>query len=246
MDSGRTPPPRRILAIDDDPVSLAIAAVLLEAEGCTVVQASGGEQALALLDGQPESEPPDCVIADLRMPSLAGPELAARLRAHAPCAFLFAMSATPPSQVDGYDGILKKPLEPEDLRAAFALIDHRNPSRMSRSSPAPVTAADLDAAVFDRLCHSMPATGLEEVVSAFLCDTRTRIAAMRSGDPEAVRREAHTVKGGAAMIGAVGVSATASAIEAGIDDSGNRSSKLDELEDYLLRAEVILKERLKI
>lgn len=246
MDSGRKPPLRRILAIDDDPVSLAVATVLLEAEGCTVLQASGGEQALALLDNSPQAEPPDCVIADLRMPSLAGPELAARLRVHAPHAFLFAMSATPPPHVEGYDAVLKKPLAPEALRAAIARVDQPPQSRGSESSSSPGASEDLDTAIFDRLQSSMSAAGLGEVVSAFFQDTRARLALMRSADPATVQREAHTVKGGAGMVGAIRVSTTASAVEAGIDNSGDRMRKLDELEVALRRVEVILKERLKI
>lgn len=237
--------PRRILAIDDDPISLAVAAVLLESEGCMVQQADSGEQALELLA---TIEPPDCVIADLRMPSLAGPELAAQLRRTAPHARLLAMSATPPPQVDGYDAVLKKPLSVAALHALFgspnSAASHQPEDRSNDDGSAePVF---LDSLVFDRLRRAMPLPALEEVICAFLNDTGTRIASMRSADSETTCRQAHTVKGGAAMVGAIRVSATASALEAGIDDHGERLQKLDELEFCLRRTEVILKERLKI
>ncbi|HSY03975.1 MAG TPA: response regulator [Acidobacteriaceae bacterium] len=246
------PTPRRILAIDDDPISLAVAAVLLEAEGSEVLQAESGEQALELLE---EGDAPDCVIADLRMPTLSGPELAARLRASAPDALLLAMSATPPAGVEGYDAVLKKPLSPEALRAAFARTrqpqDALDATAWTQASEAVATDSDdeaavLDSAVFDRLLRAMSTEALAEVVSVFVHDTDERIANMRAADAGTIRRQAHTVKGGASMLGAIGVANTASTVEAGIDHHGERLRKLDEMESYLRRTEVILKQRLKV
>jgi hypothetical protein len=48
------------------------------------------------------------------------------------------------------------------------------------------------------------------------------------------------------MLGAIGVANTASTVEAGIDHHGERLRKLDEMESYLRRTEVILKQRLKV
>lgn len=231
--------PRRVLVIDDDPISLAIAAVLLEAEGCIVLQACSGEEALSVL--ATEAEPPDCVLADLRMPSLSGPELAHVLRQGAPRALLLAMSATPPAQVEGYQAVLRKPLTPEDLQAVFA----EQPVHSAGAAMGADGDSDLDEAVFERLQRAMPPNALEEVVSAFVTDTGTRIQAMRAADPEAVRRQAHTVRGGAAMVGAIRVSVTAAIIESGIDQADDRLRKVDELELHLRRAENILKQRLQ-
>jgi len=230
---------RRVLAIDDDPISLAIAAVLLEAEGCIVLQAGSGEEALAALEA--ESSPPDCILADLRMPSLSGTDLAVRLRAAAPGSLLLAMSATPPPHVDGYDGVLRKPLSPDGLRIAFSGIGH---AREEAQDDSEASEAVVDPAVFERLRRAMTPVALEEVVSAFLLDTVHRIDAMRSADPQTVTRQAHTVRGGAAMVGAVQVSVVAAMIEAGIDHESERLRKLDELETHLRRAEQILKQRL--
>src|ERR1700735_2998841 len=223
MSSLPVPTPRRILAIDDDPISLAVAAVLLEAEGSEVWQAESGEQALEMLAG---GDAPDCVIADLRMPTLSGPELAARVRRSAPDALLLAMSATPPAEVYGYDGVLKKPLSPQALHAAFARTTHQPDGMAMTAQTAPPDEIPddsgsepevLDSAVFDRLSRSMSTDALAEIISVFLQDTGERIADMRAGDAETIRRQAHTVKGGASMLGAVRVAITASTVEAGID-----------------------------
>jgi CheY-like chemotaxis protein/HPt (histidine-containing phosphotransfer) domain-containing protein len=239
MDSARTGMPCRILVIDDDPVSLAIAAVLLEAEGCAVLQAESGEQALDVLAG---SEPPACILADLRMPTLCGPELARHLRACVSNVLLLAMSATPPPEVEGYDGVLEKPLTPEGLRAAFDRI-----AEHVATTPPPVDRTMvLDDAVFDRLRRAMSRDALAEVIDAFLQDTAIRVVSMRTADSATMRRQAHTVKGGAAMLGAVQVSTVASILEGGIDQPGEQLRKLDELEHSLRETEVILKQRLKI
>lgn len=239
MHSGSPTVPRRVLAVDDDPISLAIAAVLLESEGCEVLQAESGEEALTLA----ASDPPDCIIADLRMPSLAGPELAQVLRRAAPEALLLAMSATPPPHVDGYDGVLRKPLSPEGLHAAFArratLVDGDSADVDGDG------AAFLDTDTFDRLRRAISPGGLQEIYSVFFTDTRQRIDAMRSADADEVRREAHTIKGGAGMIGALRISHLASAVESGIDDPGDRLRKLDQMEAHCRSTEIILKRRLQ-
>lgn len=246
MEAG--PTLRRVLIIDDDAISLAVAAVLLEAEGCTVVQAESGEEALEWLAGAAAPDLPECILTDLLMPSLAGPELAARLRPAAPHALLLAMSASPPPTVEGYDRVLKKPLTPEILRAALALVPQRPDSavRADAAEAGDLDSGVLDPSVFHRLRRAMSDQGLQEVISAFLEDTAARVAAMRTGETTQVMREAHTIKGGAGMLGLVQVAAIASTIEAGIDHHGDRQRKLDELEFSVRRAEGILKQRLKI
>jgi CheY-like chemotaxis protein/HPt (histidine-containing phosphotransfer) domain-containing protein len=232
------PTPRRVLAVDDDPVSLAVTAVLLEAEGCLVLQADSGEQALDLA----ASNLFDCILADLRMPGLASTDLARSLRKAAPRALLLAMSATPPPQLDGYDGVLKKPLSPETLRAA---LNRRAPARNGAAAHDPKDDAVIDSEIFERLRRAITPVGLEEVFSVFIKDTRDRIAVMRRADPDTLQREAHTIKGGASMVGALQISRAAAAIESGIDDPDDRLRKLDDMEAQCRFAEIILRQRLK-
>ncbi|HEX4067576.1 MAG TPA: response regulator [Acidobacteriaceae bacterium] len=230
-----------ILAIDDDPVSLSIAAILLEADGWTVVQAASGGEALdRLADHAPR---PDCILADLRMPGLAGSELAEHLRKAAPQARLFAMTATPPASVEGYDAVLGKPLVVEALRVALERHSHE----LKAAAGTPVDGDEaIDPAVFDRLSAAMSAASLRQVIAIFLEDAAARLAVMRSADPRTIRQEAHTIKGGAAMIGARQVAQAAAAVESGIDQDGERNRKLDEIEAHCRRAEVILLQRLKL
>lgn len=232
---------RRILTIDDDPISLSIAAILLESDGWTVLQASDGHSALDLLADAAHA--PDCILADLRMAGLSGPELAGHLRKAAPTARLLAMTATPPAAVEGYDGVLGKPLALDALRAALeqeAAID-----AACNGAVEDVDAA-IDLAIFERLARAMSPAALRHVISVFVEDATARLAMMRDADPATVRREAHTIKGGAAMIGARQVVQAASAVESGIDHDGELLRLLDEIEADCRRAEVILMQRLKV
>jgi HPt (histidine-containing phosphotransfer) domain-containing protein len=156
------------------------------------------------------------------------------------------MSASPPPRLDGYDAILKKPLSPESLRAAFARrVSPANGAERPRAPHDPKEDAVLDAEIFERLRRAIDPDGLEEVFSVFLKDTHERIAAMRDADPATIRREAHTIKGGASMVGALQISRAAAAIESGIDDPDDRLRKLDEMESQCRFAAIILKQRLK-
>jgi sigma-B regulation protein RsbU (phosphoserine phosphatase) len=66
-----------LLIIDDDDVVRASVAAYLEDSGFSVLQASNGDEGLALY----ESEAPDLVICDLRMPQVDGLELIRRINA---------------------------------------------------------------------------------------------------------------------------------------------------------------------
>jgi HPt (histidine-containing phosphotransfer) domain-containing protein len=179
------------------------------------------------------------------MPGLSSTDLARSLRKAAPRALLLAMSATPPARLEGYDGVLSKPLSSESLRAALAHRIANGTHGANTETHDPKEDAVLDADIFERLRRAIDPDGLEEVFSVFLKDTHDRIAVMRRADPATLRREAHTIKGGASMVGALQISRCAAALESGIDDPDDRLRKLDEMESHCRFAEIILRQRLK-
>ncbi len=69
--------PRRVLAIDDDPLAIELIEAVLEPEGYTVIKATSGEAGVALA----QDEQPSVVILDLLMPGLDGFAVVDRLRA---------------------------------------------------------------------------------------------------------------------------------------------------------------------
>src|SRR5258708_35941414 len=70
-------PPKSIFIVDDHPVNLELAKVLLVLEGYEVHTASDAESALAML---PEIKP-DLILMDVQLPGMDGLELARRLKA---------------------------------------------------------------------------------------------------------------------------------------------------------------------
>jgi PAS domain S-box-containing protein len=68
--------PKKILAVDDSKAFLTLLAREIRDDGYEVVLASSGEEALAVL----AEEPFDCILLDLVMPGLSGPETCRRIR----------------------------------------------------------------------------------------------------------------------------------------------------------------------
>jgi len=68
----------RILAVDDEPGGLALIRAALEPDGFEVIDASGGREALELM----EKDGIDLVVCDLAMPDMDGFEVIAALKAN--------------------------------------------------------------------------------------------------------------------------------------------------------------------
>jgi signal transduction histidine kinase len=120
-------PKAKILVVDDNPQNRALARATLEDEGYEVLLASSGEEGIS----QVESERPDCVLLDVRMPGTDGFAVCSRIRQlpdarETPVVFLTALR-----DVDtfdqalraGGDDFLTKPVRPTELvlRIAAAL-----------------------------------------------------------------------------------------------------------------------------
>ena len=78
-----------VLIVDDDPLTRLMASEALRESGYSSVEAEDGLRALALFD----TERPDLVLMDLKMPVMDGYEATRLIRAEAPTAPLVVMSA---------------------------------------------------------------------------------------------------------------------------------------------------------
>lgn len=124
LEEGARHPHPKVLVVDDDPVSLRVARMMLEELGCQVTCATTGQQALQLVD----REPFPVIFMDCQMPVLDGYEATAAIRARpAPSRqpVILAITAnTEPRSLErclavGMNAVLKKPLTFEALRAAL-------------------------------------------------------------------------------------------------------------------------------
>jgi CheY-like chemotaxis protein len=204
--------PVRILIIDDDALSRELLQLLLSHEGYEVETAESGEAALEITR---RHQAPDAVLADLQMPGVRGADLAHELRkACGHSSRLIAISASPstPSELEGYDALLLKPFPAQAL--ATILAGNTSPCL---NQPILQSVTVLDQTVYDKLAGSMQPERVNQLYAFCLADTKKRAATMREaavqGDDAAYRREAHAIKGGTGMIGAIELQTIASTME---------------------------------
>jgi two-component system, cell cycle response regulator DivK len=108
---------RRILIIEDDPLSLELYDFLLQAFGFVTNLASNGEEGLA----KAQSTKPDLILCDIRLPVLDGEEVMKRLKAdpvlrHIPVIAVTIFSSSGHREhllKAGFDGYMAKPTIPE-------------------------------------------------------------------------------------------------------------------------------------
>jgi CheY-like chemotaxis protein len=82
---------RLILSVDDEPRILVSRQLILESEGCEVLSAADGEQALETFAGQPV----DLVLLDYVMPGMDGGVVAKAIKNHNPRVPVVIVSASP-------------------------------------------------------------------------------------------------------------------------------------------------------
>jgi CheY-like chemotaxis protein/HPt (histidine-containing phosphotransfer) domain-containing protein len=207
--------PVQILVVDDDALSREVLAVLLQRAGYAVETADSGEAALLTL--RVRHSRPEVVLADLRMPGISGGELASSLREECgPSTVLLAMSASPPDDESNreFDGFLLKPFTMETLAAAIA-----GKAAEVAGKPIGTKAPVLDEAVYSKLAGSMRRLQLEQLYTLCLADVERRHEAMRRAaveeDDDAYKRQAHAIKGGCGMVGALELQTLATSMEEG-------------------------------
>ncbi len=109
-----------ILAVDDNPVNLKLISALLESRGYQVYLATGGDEAIKLI----EEKKPDLVLLDVMMPGISGYEVCQRLRAQESTSLLPIILVTSLDDSEriqgieaGADDFLTKPINQNDLFA---------------------------------------------------------------------------------------------------------------------------------
>lgn len=202
----------RVLLAEDNLVNQKLARRLLEKIGCMVTLAENGRQAIERL----RQEAFDLILMDIQMPLLDGLEATGRIRAgeageakkSLPIIALTAHAMDGDRErflAAGMDAYLSKPL---DSAALYATIDRLLPTaggrRRAHDFQLPVTdVLDYESAL-ERMDHDREL--LEESFKAFLASAPEQGMRLRNAiqehDFQLVSREAHSMKGAAALIGA--------------------------------------------
>ncbi|MBA5686634.1 response regulator [Rugamonas apoptosis] len=134
-----------ILVIEDNPANMNLMVYLLEAYGYRVLSAWDGEQGVAAA----RRERPDLVLCDLRLPRLDGYGVLRQLKADPATRAIPVLAASAEPADDGgaallaagFDGVLAKAFEPEQLLPALAAWLPA-PLRTAHMSP-PAPAVDV-------------------------------------------------------------------------------------------------------
>lgn len=117
----------KILVVDDEPDIRSLLKIVLEKEGYAVVEASNGEQAVALVKSDPTLS---LVIMDIMMPKMNGVSAASEIRAASsvPILFLTAKSADTDKVLafgSGGDDYIVKPFYATDLKLRVSALLRR-------------------------------------------------------------------------------------------------------------------------
>lgn len=120
-----------VLVIDDNAANLLFAAEVLREEGWNVHEANGGLEAMVLL----ETEPVDLILSDIRMPHLSGDQLMTWIQTEERFNDVRVIACTAHAQADdvrrmqeaGFDMVLVKPVDADDLLAAAKTCMQRPP-----------------------------------------------------------------------------------------------------------------------
>jgi CheY-like chemotaxis protein len=107
---------RTVLVVDDEPLVRGLVRAVLESDGYSVVEATGGQHALELARTYPE--PIDLVLTDVMMPHMRGTELALLLRARRPGIPVLFMSASRLELASPPEPLLEKPFTRDALARA--------------------------------------------------------------------------------------------------------------------------------
>ena len=240
---GAPPPPpdlvgRRILLAEDNPVNRELAEELLRRCGAAVESAADGTEALDWL-ARAEF---DLVLMDCQMPGIDGYEATRRLRAEGRRLPVIAMTASAQAGVRedcvaaGMNDYLAKPL---DLTTFHAVLGRWLPASAASAAVPPSQTSGIEGHEPEIVPGAMAGTvadaidwddalaraaGDESLLRRLLASFRDREAdlvqraraLLASGDLVELGRQAHTLKGAAANLGAKSLAAVARSLEGAV------------------------------
>jgi CheY-like chemotaxis protein/HPt (histidine-containing phosphotransfer) domain-containing protein len=241
------PAPLRILLAEDNPVNQKLAVRMLEKHAYTVVIANNGKEALELLAHQPF----DLILMDVQMPEMCGFEATMAIRereqhtgGHLPIIAMTAHAMQGDRErclLAGMDHYVSKPIHVKELLAAIATVMTSAARRLHAVAPAALFSPHV---VFDETAALARVEGdrelLRDIAALFVADwpqsRMTLQQAVLSEDAAALTRFAHTLKGAAATLGAMAVSAAAQRLEevGRSGDLASAASALSTLETAVL------------
>lgn len=216
---------KKILLVEDNVINQEVASEYLGEAGLEVSIANNGREALDRLAHQTF----DCVLMDVQMPVMDGLTATRLIRAteefsHLP---IIAMTAgalpeeREQTRLAGMNDHVTKPIDIDHLLATLerwtgASLSAPTLAAVAAAPPATLTAMTLDTALGLRLVNGNTKL-YHKLLNTYRSQSAGTLTAMRQAladaDIEALRRLAHTLKGGSSLLGVRGVQQAASDLE---------------------------------
>ncbi len=228
-----------VLLVEDNEINQQIAIELMEGQGVRVTVAHNGKEAVDLLEGSADSQLFDLVLMDMQMPVMDGHQATVRIKKQQRFAPLPIIAMTAHAMVEerercaaeGMVDHVTKPVEPDLL---FATLQRWGVPRRDAAGRTPLEPTQTEEPAADAQMPSLDGIegldtdgGLRRVAGnqgfyrkllMKFIDGQSEVApriraALAAGDQETAEREAHTLKGTAANIGADTVARLAQDLE---------------------------------
>jgi len=209
----------KVLIVDDNPINLRLASVVIHAMGGAVTEASSGAEAIRIAGLQRF----DFILMDAHMPGINGMEATKQIRAEEPedrRTPILALTADTLAEHhkkilnSGMDAVLIKPFHEEELLEAMRRIGLGNqgmPMPPSKDPNAPKTPQPGNLPVRDRSKALLAAAGLEAEADALFMAMQAELEGYHaeigrhaaSNDWEGLGQTAHKLRGSARVCGAM-------------------------------------------
>jgi CheY-like chemotaxis protein/HPt (histidine-containing phosphotransfer) domain-containing protein len=188
-----------VLLVDDNETNLMLGSMILEGMGISVLQANGGEVAVATA----LEEPVDLVLMDISMPEMDGYEATRLIRKERsadvmPVIALTAYASSEErekSKLVGMNDYLTKPIERDRLADVLSKWLARRPEDGEAGDDDSAASEDLlDMLVIESLLQQIGRDNLNTVIKKFCTEASDRWQALESASCSAdLAREAHTL-----------------------------------------------------
>ncbi len=229
---------KKILLTDDEPMMLKLAARALKDEYDTITAASGAE-ALELF----ESERPDMMISDIKMPGMSGFELCKAIKEKYGSSVPFIFMTADESEEGesrgmdiGASAFIRKPVRADVLRDAVKAAFEGGSANAAASAPAAVTSReskpdlkaekvklpewllhepliDIDAGLLNSESADAYLSSMDIFMDHVDDNVAELVRCMEAGDFEKYTIKVHGLKSTSRVIGAMVLSTTAAALE---------------------------------
>ncbi len=230
----------RILLVEDSPTNAIVAKAWLRKKGATVEHVSTGLEAVHSVQNRDY----DLILMDLSMPEMDGLEATRHIRDHQEGRLHTPIVAMTANAIEGdrqkcldagMDDYVSKPINMKKFMRVLSIwLSPENSETHAQSK-----SSSSDLSIFDpkyienNWCGILEEARLE-VLEEFCDESRRRLEAIRlhqgNEDADALRREAHALKGCSANVGAQLLSASAQSIEQSCADGRFVSEEsIDEL-----------------